>query len=197
MSSGATTACPPDPGCRIRLRTMLKNSLLVRLLKKAQMQGAAPIVDGYPPRREASPARGEPVEPRSVAGVRGHPPWVGTHQNGYPADGPLSAACKTIHASVDRTDAISYSAAGFSRVVARHRAVQPLAKGGRHGEAGGGVFAARLRGLRPGERVSFSTRRSVRGQGYPGGSGGPPGAGETGIPGNAGDSHRRRGGGGV
>ena len=32
---------------------LLKNSLLLRLLKKVQIQGAAPIFDGYPPRREA------------------------------------------------------------------------------------------------------------------------------------------------
>ena len=51
---------------------MLKNAFLPRLLKKVQMQGAAPIFDGYPPRREAYLARTSQRR---------------THQNGYAARG--------------------------------------------------------------------------------------------------------------
>ena len=57
------------------------------------------------------------------------------------------------------------------------------------GETRGGLFATRVRGVRPGERVSFSTGRLVCRQRHPGGPSCTAGACEAWLQGHPGDAH--------
>jgi hypothetical protein len=98
------------------------------------------------------------------------------------------------HGLVDRIGAISYSAGVVSAgrpAADAHLPIHRFVEGGWNGETGDDVLPTRMRGLRPGERVSFSKWRTVCRQGYPSGSGCAPGTREAGVPGHTGDSHRR------
>ena len=117
-------------------------------------------------------------------------------------DVALRAAPGVREAPVDRTHSIPYSACGAGKrgrlngLGAFGTLRGPARNGGDgNGEAGGGIFATRVRGVRSREGVSFSTWRRVYRQGHPGGPGCTPGTREAGLPGHAGGPHRWRGGG--